>query len=70
MNGSSGRQRISGEEFGTFPMKRPSRDALSRFAGIGEKTMTVIRDNTNEINTLMIMQDAIRTGIAISAKGA
>lgn len=70
MNGSSGRQRISGEEFGTFPMKRPSQDALRIFAGIGEKAMTAIRDNSIEITTLLRIQNAIQTDVALSGKGA
>ncbi|MBQ9873161.1 MAG: restriction endonuclease subunit S [Thermoguttaceae bacterium] len=65
MNGSSGRQRISGEEIGSFPMKRPAQDALRRFARFSEKAMAAMRDNSIEISTLLRLKNAIQTGITL-----
>ncbi len=59
MNGSSGRQRISGEEFGTFKMKRPSIIDLKKFAPVGNKTMDVLKINSKEIQLLKKIQDSI-----------
>ena len=70
MNGSSGRQRISGEEFGTFAMKRPSPSDIEKFSAIGEKTLTAIKRYSQEISVLLRIQNNISTGIASISKGA
>ena len=59
MNGSSGRQRISGEEFGSFKMKKPSQRAIDKFSALGERTMLFLRDNSNEIAVLSKIRNLI-----------
>lgn len=70
MNGSSGRQRISGEEFGSFAMKKPSSADIERFAPIGEQTLMTIKRYSQEIALLLQVQSNIVSGIASLSKGA
>ena len=69
MNGSSGRQRISGDEFGSFSMKRPSQHSIDKFSVIGEKTLTAMNHYSKEISILLQVQNYICTGISTFTKG-
>ena len=57
MNGSSGRQRVSGEEIATFPIHRPTKQTLQNFDLIGAKVLNHIKLITNEIIGLKNLQD-------------
>lgn len=59
MNGSSGRQRVSGDELASFPMARPSRDALMDFDNAGSLVLEQMKDNTLEIQMLRQLQEII-----------
>lgn len=67
MNGSSGRQRISGEEFGSFRMKRPLQQNIDQFSAFGEQTMLLLRDNSKEIATLSKVRDLISCKMALTS---
>ena len=59
MNGSSGRQRVSGEELASFPLKKPSIENLEKFGQIGAFTLEQIKTNTEEIQLLKQLQETI-----------
>ncbi len=59
MNGSSGRQRVSGEELASFPLKRPSVYDLQKFNSMGNKILNQMRDNVKEIHVLQELQSSI-----------
>lgn len=61
MNGSSGRQRVSGEELASFPMVRPSVEKLKSFSKVGYQVLEQIKENTNEIQKLKQLQEMIAT---------
>lgn len=69
MNGSSGRQRISGEDFGSFAMKRPTKSDIDKFAVIGERTLNMMKQYSKEIAVLLKIQDSISTAIVSVEKG-
>ena len=59
MNGSSGRQRVSGEELASFPLARPSDDNLEAFGKVGSMVLEQMKDNTIEIQKLKQLQEMI-----------
>lgn len=56
MNGSSGRQRVSGEELASFPLVRPSSTNLKAFDKVGSMVLKQIKKNTDEIQKLNQLQ--------------
>ena len=59
MNGSSGRQRVSGEELAAFQMKKPSDDDLMRFAKVSKPVMQQMKEASLEIDRLQKLQDLL-----------
>ena len=59
MNGSSGRQRVSGEELAAFQMKKPSDDDLMRFARVSKPVMQQMKEASLEIDRLQKLQDLL-----------
>ena len=59
MNGSSGRQRVSGEELASFSLKRPSSLDLQKFDAIGSKILLQMRDSVREIKALQELQTSL-----------
>lgn len=59
MNGSSGRQRVSGEELASFPLCRPSCENLEAFDKVASLVLEKMKDNTCEIQKLKQLQEVI-----------
>lgn len=59
MNGSSGRQRVSGEELASFPLVKPSAERLKAFDKVGSMVLSQMKENTDEILKLKSLQDTI-----------
>lgn len=59
MNGSSGRQRVSGEELASFPLVRPSTENLKAFDKVGSMVLEKMKENTSEIQKLKQLQEVI-----------
>lgn len=59
MNGSSGRQRVSGEELASFPLCRPSCENLEAFDKVASLVLEQMKDNTYEIQKLKQLQEVI-----------
>ena len=59
MNGSSGRQRVSGEELASFPLIKPSTDSLKAFDKVGAMVLEQMKENTLEIQELKQLQEII-----------
>lgn len=59
MNGSSGRQRVSGEELASFSLKRPTSHDLQRFDAVGSKILLQMRDSIREIKALQELQASL-----------
>ena len=59
MNGSSGRQRVSGEELAAFQMKKPSEDDLMHFAKVSKPVMRQMKEASLEIDRLQKLQDLL-----------
>ena len=59
MNGSSGRQRVSGEELASFSLKRPTSHDLQRFDAVGSKILLQMRDSIREIKALQKLQASL-----------
>ena len=57
MNGSSGRQRVSGEELASFPLKRPNHDQLLAFDRVGNAVLEQMKHYAQEIQSLKQLQD-------------
>lgn len=66
MNGSSGRQRVSGEELSSFPMKRPSAEDLRKFDILAERVLIQMRDNIKEVAVLHGLQTLITASLSCS----
>lgn len=52
MNGSSGRQRVSGTDIANFPIKIPSTESLQKFDTIASKVLEQMRLSSYEISRL------------------
>ena len=64
MNGSSGRQRVSGEELASFPLCRPSCENLEAFDKVASLVLEQMKDNTYEIQKLKQLQEVIAATIS------
>lgn len=59
MNGSSGRQRVSGEELASFPLSQPTENNLIAFDKIGSLVLEQMKTQTAEIQLLKQLQENI-----------
>ena len=59
MNGSSGRQRVSGIDIANFPMPNISTEESDKFAEFAMPTMDIIRRNSLENRTLATLRDTL-----------
>lgn len=59
MNGSSGRQRVSGEELASFPLATPLEPDLVAFDRVGSLVLEQMKSLTAEIELLKQLQEAI-----------
>lgn len=59
MNGSSGRQRVSGEELASFPLMIPSKEKLAAFNKVGKLVLEQMKKATEEIQFLKQFQETI-----------
>lgn len=59
MNGSSGRQRVSGEELASFPLMTPSKEKLAAFNKVGKLVLEQMKEATEEIQFLKQLQETI-----------
>lgn len=59
MNGSSGRQRVSGEELASFPLMIPSKEKLAAFNKVGKLVLEQMKEATEEIQYLKQLQETI-----------
>ena len=59
MNGSSGRQRVSGEELASFPLMIPSKEKLAAFNKVGKLVLEQLKEATEEIQFLKQLQETI-----------
>ena len=64
MNGSSGRQRVSGDELAAFPLTKPSQEALSRFDMLAKPVLEQFKVASLEINRLNALQQLIIVSIS------
>lgn len=65
MNGSSGRQRVSGEELATFPLSRPSFENLIAFDKVGSMVLEQMKEIADEIHMLKQLQEIITATLSI-----
>lgn len=61
MNGSSGRQRVSGEELAFFPLMKPSKENLDTFNKVGKLVLEQMKEAAEEIQSLKQLQEMITT---------
>ncbi len=59
MNGSSGRQRVSGTDIANFPIKKPSNEALLAFDKYASKVLHEMKMSTLEVEKLKELQSAL-----------
>ena len=59
MNGSSGRQRVSGDTIGNYQLPILDRKKLSIFIAIADRTLTIIKQNSFEILNLVNQRDTL-----------
>lgn len=59
MNGSSGRQRVSGDTIGNYQLPILDRNKLSIFIAIADRTLSKIRQNSFEIINLAKQRDTL-----------
>jgi type I restriction enzyme S subunit len=59
MNGSSGRQRVSGDTIGQYKLHIPSKENVRRFAEIATPIMKSIRQNALENRKLAALRDTL-----------
>ena len=64
MNGSSGRQRVSGTDIAAFGFSRPSNKDLQTFDRLGIQTLEKIKSNTLEAALLERTQTAMMTQLS------
>lgn len=65
MNGSSGRQRVSGEELASFPLSRPSLENLIAFDKVGSMVLEQMKEIADEIQMLKQLQEIITATLSI-----
>ncbi|PAU66789.1 type I restriction enzyme, S subunit [Bifidobacterium criceti] len=59
MNGSSGRQRVSGDDIGRYEVRMPSGKQVSELKKVLSWSMEVIRANSIENRNLVLLRDAL-----------
>lgn len=59
LNGSSGRQRVSGEELASFPLQKPLKPSLVAFEKVGSLALEQMKTHTEEIGLLRQLQETI-----------
>lgn len=59
MNGSSGRQRVSGDTIGRYELHIPTPETVQKFAEIATPIMNTIRQNALENRNLAVIRDAL-----------
>ena len=64
MNGSSGRQRVSGEDIGKFKIKKPTEIDLKTFDLLGSKVLNDMKDHSLEIDKLQNLKQLIISRIS------
>lgn len=64
MNGSSGRQRVSGEELASFPLVRPSDESLTSFDKVGSMVLERMKENAEEIQKLKQLQGIVTAALS------
>lgn len=64
MNGSSGRQRVSGSDIANYPIKEPSKDELQMFDKYASKVLYEMKVSALEIEKLKGLQENITTTIS------
>lgn len=66
MNGSSGRQRVSGSELGSFKLKKPTKEGLEAFDRLASKTLDAIKLDSVEIETLVTLLENLASNLSSS----
>ena len=64
MNGSSGRQRVSGSDIANYPIKEPSKDKLQMFDKYASKVLYEMKVSALEIEKLKELQENITATIS------
>lgn len=64
MNGSSGRQRVSGSDIANYPIKEPSKDELQMFDKYASKVLYEMKVSALEIEKLKELQENITATIS------
>lgn len=59
MNGSSGRQRVSGETIGRYELHIPTQESVNKFAKLAAPIMDTIRQNAFECRNLAALRDTL-----------
>ena len=63
MNGSSGRQRVSGDNLAAFPIKLPQKGALEEFDKLASRVLSEMRLSSLEIQKLSEVREMIMAGL-------
>ena len=64
MNGSSGRQRVSGEDIGNFMIQRPKNEALEKFDLLGSEVLKAMKESSLEIQKLQKLKQFVISRIS------
>ena len=64
MNGSSGRQRVSGSDIANYPIKEPSIKELKMFDNYASKVLHSMKISALEIEKLKELQESITATIS------
>lgn len=64
MNGSSGRQRVSGEDIGNFMIQRPKNEALEKFDLLGREVLKSMKESSQEITKLQELKQLVISRIS------
>ena len=69
MNGSSGRQRVSGDDIGKFYLSKPSSEDLISFDLLASKTLSIMKESVIEINKLEHLKQLVVSQISKNKNG-
>lgn len=64
MNGSSGRQRVSGEDIGNYKLSKPRPEDLQIFDLLANRTLSIMREASMEINKLEQLKNFVVSQIS------
>ena len=64
MNGSSGRQRVSGEDIGNYKLSKPRPEDLQNFDLLANRTLSIMREASMEINKLEQLKNFVVSQIS------